>query len=124
MLAVETNDLAAAQAASNALDAELWHKSQAMQAMKDMPDTKAAAPKTAAKDAKLTPPAPPTVDVMPDALPEPLIESLSIMSLELRASILAAQKKLPEAKALFADAAKKEKSSRLPRAPNLHPPRR
>jgi tetratricopeptide (TPR) repeat protein len=102
MTAVEAGDLASAQAASNALDAELWHKSQAMQAMKDMPKPTDAA--------KVAPPAVPTVDIMPDAMPEPLMASLSIMSLELRGSILAAQKKLPEAKALFADAAKKEKA--------------
>ena len=49
------------------------------------------------------------VAIMPDADPSPLLSSLSIMSLELRASILAAQKNLPEAKALFAQAAQEEK---------------
>jgi iron complex transport system substrate-binding protein len=41
------------------------------------------------------------VAIMPDAMPRPLLSNLSIMSLELRASILAEQKKLPEAKKLF-----------------------
>ncbi len=45
---------------------------------------------------------------MPDANPSPLLSTLSIMSLELRASILVAQKKLPEAKSLFAEAALEE----------------
>jgi Tfp pilus assembly protein PilF len=47
---------------------------------------------------------------MPDAKPGPLLSNLSVMSLELRATILAAQKKLPEAKALFAQAANEEKN--------------
>jgi tetratricopeptide (TPR) repeat protein len=48
--------------------------------------------------------------VMPDAQAGPLLSSLSIMSLELRAAILAEQKHLPEAKALFAQAAREEKA--------------
>jgi tetratricopeptide (TPR) repeat protein len=97
MLAVQTNDLAGAQTASTALDAELKRKQQSI---KDAPRP----PKNS------SPPAMPVMAaVMPDAVPEPLVASLAIMSLELRGSILAAQKKLPEAKALFADAAKKEK---------------
>jgi tetratricopeptide (TPR) repeat protein len=43
-------------------------------------------------------------------MPAPLLSSLSIMSLELRASILAAQKKVPEARSLFEQAAKEEKA--------------
>jgi tetratricopeptide (TPR) repeat protein len=39
-----------------------------------------------------------------------LLSSLSIMSLELRAAILAEQKRLPEARALFAQAAQEEKA--------------
>lgn len=97
MEAVSTGDLAAAQAASTQLDADLWHLSEKI---KD-------APKPPKKDdAK----APFTVAVMPDAMPAPLLSSLSIMSLELRASILAAQKKIPEAKTLFEQAATEEKA--------------
>jgi len=98
MFAVQNGDLTAAQTASTALDAELKRKQGAL--------------KAAPKPTK-TPPStamPVMATVMPDAMPEPLVASLSIMSLELRASILAAQKKLPDAKALFADAAKKEKA--------------
>ena len=101
MLAVENNDLAAAQTASNALDVDLWHMSQQV---KDTP--KPDKPKPTA----CSPAAPVMAAVMPDAKPEPVLSSLSIMSLELRASILAAQKKLPEAKALFAQAAHEEKA--------------
>ena len=45
---------------------------------------------------------------MPDAMAWPLASSLSIMSLELRASILAAKKDLPKAKDLFTQAAQAE----------------
>jgi tetratricopeptide (TPR) repeat protein len=96
MQAVEADDLTAAQAASTRLDAELWHMSQKV--------------KYAPKPKKELPAAPVTAEIMPDALPAPLLSNLSIMSLELRASILAAQRHLPESKALFADAAQEEKT--------------
>ncbi len=96
MQAVQTGDLAAAQIASVKLDAELWHMSQRL---KDAPKKK-----------KDTPTTPVMSAVMPDAQAGPLLSSLSIMSLELRAAILAEQKRLPEAKALFAQAAQEEKA--------------
>ncbi len=95
MRAVEMGDLATAQAASTRLDAELWHMSQKV---KDAPKKK-----------KEEPTVPLKVAVMPDAQAGPLLSSLSIMSLELRGAILAAQKKLPEAKALFEQAVQEEK---------------
>ena len=97
MEAVNIGDLVAAQTASTNLDADLWHLSQKI---KD-------APKPPKKDVVKTPV---SVPVMPDAMPAPLLSSLSIMSLELRASILAAQKKVSEAKVLFEQAAKEEKA--------------
>jgi tetratricopeptide (TPR) repeat protein len=96
MQAVQTSNLAAAQTASLKLDAELWHMSQRV---KDAPKKK-----------KETPTLPVMSAVMPDAQAGPLLSSLSIMSLELRAAILAEQKRLPEAKALFAQAAQEEKA--------------
>ena len=48
------------------------------------------------------------ITVMPDAQAGPLLASLSIMSLELRATILAAQKHLSESKKLFDQAAREE----------------
>jgi tetratricopeptide (TPR) repeat protein len=95
MRAVEAGDLAAAQAHSTKLDAELWHMSQKV---KDAPKKK-----------KEEPTVPLKVAVMPDAQAAPLLSNLSIMSLELRAAILVEQKKLPEAKALFDQAALEEK---------------
>jgi tetratricopeptide (TPR) repeat protein len=96
MQAVQMGDLVAAQNASLKLDAELWHMSQRL---KDAPKKK-----------KETPTTPVMSPVLPDAQAGPLLSSLSIMSLELRASILAEQKHLPEAKALFVQAAQEEKT--------------
>ena len=95
MKAAETGDVEAAQSASDRLDADLWRLSQRVH---DAPPEKKAA---------VTAPA--MAVVMPDAKPGPLLSNLSVMSLELRATILAAQKKLPEAKALFDQAAHEEK---------------
>ena len=96
MEAVNTGDTAAAQACSTKLDAELWHLSQQL---KDTPKPAKEAPKT-----------PFMTPVMPDALPAPLLSSLSIMSLELRASILARQKDVVGAKKLFEQASREEKA--------------
>ena len=96
MQAVQMGDMAAAQNAAVKLDAELWHMSQRL---KDAPKKK-----------KETPAKPVMRPVLPDAQAGPLLSSLSIMSLELRAAILAEQKRLPEAKALFAQAAQEEKA--------------
>jgi tetratricopeptide (TPR) repeat protein len=104
MQAVQMGDLAAAQAASMKLDAELWHMSQKV---KDAPKKKKEEPTTPLK-----------VAVMPDAQAGPLLSSLSIMSLELRGTILAAQKKLTEAKALFEQAAQEEKGLGYHEPPN------
>jgi tetratricopeptide (TPR) repeat protein len=95
MQSAETGDGTGAKAASQDLDAELWRISQRVH---DEP-----APKKPA----LTAPA--MAVVMPDAKAAPLLSNLSVMSLELRATILAAQKRLPEAKALFKQAAHEEK---------------
>jgi hypothetical protein len=95
MRAVDMGNIVGAQAASTRLDAELWHMSQKV---KDAPKKK--------KEERTTPL---KVAVMPDAQAGPLLSSLSIRSLELRGAILAAQKKVPEAKALFEQAAQEEK---------------
>ena len=55
---------------------------------------------------------------MADALLDPVLKTLSIMSLELRGSLLAAQGKIEEAKARFASAAKQEKELGYREPPN------
>lgn len=106
MQAAEAGDLTKAKAASDDLDAGLWRKSQRTKDDEAKDDD--AKKDDAKKDAEKTS-SPVMATVMPDALAKPLVENLSVMSLELRATILAGEKKLPEAKALFAEAAKEEK---------------
>jgi tetratricopeptide (TPR) repeat protein len=100
MQALESHDLAKAQEASQRLDAELWRISQGLK------DTEAAK----GEEKKPDNAGPPKLQVMPDALPKPLVANLSIMSLELRAGLLAAKKQTSEAKEVFAQAAQEEKA--------------
>ena len=93
--AIQTGDIASAEAASQQLDAELWRLSQRVH--DDAPE----------KKPSLTAPA--MAVVMPDAQPAPLLNNLSVMSVELRATILIAKKNVAEAKALFDQAAQEEK---------------
>jgi tetratricopeptide (TPR) repeat protein len=104
MQAAQTGDLATAQASSTALDVELWHMSQQV---KDAPKAKPSSPTL-----------PVMAAIMPDAQAAPLLASLSIMSLELRATILAAQKHLPEAKKLFDQAMLEESQLGYREPPN------
>ena len=101
MKAVDEGDVVAAQAASDGMDAALWRLQQRAA------DEKAAKEKDKAKDDKKD--APPTLQVMPDALPDPILKSLSVASLELRAGILVAQAKLDEAKKVYNTAQLEEK---------------
>jgi tetratricopeptide (TPR) repeat protein len=103
MKALESGDLTAAQRASDQLDAELWRLQQ-RQKSDAVAKEKA---KTDNKDAKKD--EPPMVQVMPDALSEPLLKSLNIESLELRAGIMAGKGKLDDAKKLYSDARYEEK---------------
>ncbi len=99
MQALEAHDLAKAEESSTRLDAELWRISQRLK------DEEAAKEKEKKKDDENEP----KLKLMPDALPKPLVNNLSIMSLELRAGILAAKKQTEDAKKLFAQAAQEEK---------------
>jgi tetratricopeptide (TPR) repeat protein len=107
MKALDGNELDAAQAASAQMDAGLWRLQQ------EQADATSAAAKT-----RVDPPSksaekkdePPMVPIMPDADSGPLVRSLSVASLELRAGVLAGQGKLEAAKKLYATAAKDEKS--------------
>jgi tetratricopeptide (TPR) repeat protein len=90
MHSVEAHEPDVAERYSLLLDAGLWRMSQQI---KDQPPPD----KTADKP------------MSPDAEGEPLVKMLSIMSLELRGSMLAASGKVPEAEKLFAQASKQEK---------------
>jgi tetratricopeptide (TPR) repeat protein len=111
MRALDRNELDAAQDASARMDAGLWRLQQ------EQADVASAAAKTAAAKAKVDQPSKatekkdesPMVPIMPDADSGPLVRSLSVASLELRAGVLAGQGKLEAAKKLYATAAKDEK---------------
>jgi len=102
MQALDQHDLSRAEAASAQFDAELWRISNRL---KDEVDAKAKE-----KDKKTADAAPLKLQVMPDALPNPLVSNLSIMSLELRAGLLLAKKLTVDAKNLYAQAAREEKA--------------
>jgi tetratricopeptide (TPR) repeat protein len=95
MQSVEAHDPDAAARHSVLLDANLWRMSEQI---KDQE----------AKDKKVPEPTG-NQSLSPDPLPKPLLSMLSIMSLELRASMLAAQNNVPEAEKLFAAALREEK---------------
>jgi tetratricopeptide (TPR) repeat protein len=96
MQAAELGNLATAQVSSTTLDSELWRLTQMVKDAPHKQKEKAILPVMAV--------------VRPDAQASPLLSSLSVMSLELRASILAAQKQLPAAKRLFDQAAQEERN--------------
>jgi tetratricopeptide (TPR) repeat protein len=99
MQALEAHDLAKAAESSTRLDAELWRMSEQVK------DVEAEKDKEKVKADEGTP----KLQLMPDALPKPLVSNLSIMSLELRAGLLVEKKQVEEAKKLFAQAAREEK---------------
>ncbi len=101
MQALDQHDLSRAEESSAQFDAELWRTSNRLK------DEEA----SQAKDKKKTADAsPPKLQVMPDALPDPLLDNLSIMSLELSAGLLMEKKLGEEAKKLYAQAAREEKA--------------
>jgi hypothetical protein len=103
MQALDVHDLSRAEAASAQFDADLWRISNRL---KDEEDAKS---KEKDKDQKKSD-APPKLELMPDAMPKPLVNNLSIMSLELRAGLLMAKKQSAEAKKLYVRAAQEEKA--------------
>ncbi len=104
MQALDAHDLSRAEAASAQFDADLWRISNRL---KDEADAKS---KEKDKDEKKSDAAPPKLELMPDAMPKPLLNNLSIMSLELRAGVLMAKKQNAEAKKLYVRAAQEEKA--------------
>jgi len=109
MKALEADNVPAAQAASDRMDAGLWRLDQKQS---DITSDAAKAKmdqlmKDIGKDKKKDEPL--MVPIAPDALSEPLVSCLRIASLELRAGILVDQGKLEEGKKLFANAAREEK---------------
>ena len=106
MKALDDGDVAAAQAASERMDAGLWR------AQKDQ-DEKDAAEKEKNKNKKdeAKKDEPVTTPIMPDATAGPLMKNLSIASLELRAGVLVGQNKMDAAKKLYVQATAEEKDA-------------
>jgi hypothetical protein len=102
MQALDHHELSRAEEASERFDAELWRISNRLK------DEETA--KTKEKEKKADDSAPPKLQLTPDALPEPLVSNLSIMSLELRAGLLVAKKLNDDAKKLYAQAIREEKA--------------
>jgi hypothetical protein len=99
MQAIESHDAGKAEEASVRFDAELAKKSEVVKTEKAANEKK-----KPTQDDK----AAPKMKVKPDAMLEPLVNNLSIMSLELRAEIAIAKNQLEEAKKLFVQAEKEE----------------
>lgn len=101
MQAIETHNFPKADESSVRFDAELWRMSQQLS---DARGIQSRAGNQAA------PGNVPRLEIMPDALLPPLLRNLSVMSLELRGSLLVAHGNIVEAKNLFARAAQAEKA--------------
>jgi tetratricopeptide (TPR) repeat protein len=99
MQAVEKRDLDNADEAIRSLDAELWEASEAIKVTLNAPRAGASG-----QNAE-----PPKLEVLQDALAQPLISFLSIMSLEMRGSVLVLKGKLQEGKQLFESANQEER---------------
>lgn len=109
MQAVENRDFPTAEESSVRFDAELWRMSEQSKispALQNAPGTPPPSEKV------------PKLRILPDALLQPLLSSLSIMSLELRASLLTTEGKMGEAKSVFQKAAQQEKDLGYREPPN------
>jgi len=111
MKALDSGDVIAAQDASARLDAELWRAEQDRAGKDKSKDKKDDAKKEDAKPSAAVQDKPVTEPVMPDADPSPLMSSLGIASLELRAGVLVSQGKLDAGKKLYSEATKQEKGA-------------
>jgi tetratricopeptide (TPR) repeat protein len=103
MQALDAGEITKAEEPSQRLDAELWRISSRISSEeKATEDAKSKEKK--AEDTRA-----PKMQLMPDANAKQLINNVSIMSLELRAGLLMANKQLEEAKKLYTQAAREEK---------------
>lgn len=99
MQAIERRDLDAADESTRRLDSELWETSESLKGALNAPQSGVAGEKVQ----------PPQLQVRQDALAQPLVGFLSIMSLEMRGSVLLLKGKTDEGKQLFASAEREER---------------
>lgn len=118
MKAIDANDIAGAQAASDRMDAGLWRLQRDIDAKDAEKKEAEQAHKTAGtqqnssglnKSQMQVDTKPPVLAISPDAEAGPLMKPLGVASTELRAGILAGQGKLAEAKKLYGSAIEAEK---------------
>ena len=106
MKALESDDVAAALAASDRMDGGLWRTKRASDAADEAKrKVDGAAKKDASADSK-----PPALPIAPDAMAGLLLKALNIASLELHGGVLIAQGKVEEGKNEFASAMAAEKN--------------
>lgn len=103
MEALEQNDVPDAVAASARMDAGLWRTEQRTAEEENEMKAKGKDADAAAKAG------PPMIPILPDAMAGPMMASMAIESLELRAGIMIAEGRVDEAKELYLTAAAKEK---------------
>jgi tetratricopeptide (TPR) repeat protein len=103
MQAAEAREPDVAERHSALLDANLWRMSQEIKAGEAVKIAAEASAQGASRSV------PGDHAMQSDPLAKPLVQTLSIMSLELRATILATQNQLPQAIKLFVDARQQEK---------------
>jgi len=99
MKALDAGDAVSAQEHSVSMDAGL----------KQMKEMRAALKKSESNKEKKDNAKPPMLPVEPDALPEPILKCLNIQSIELRAGVLAARRKIRAAKKTYELAAREER---------------
>ncbi len=104
MRAVEARETRKAQDQSTQLDADLWRMTQRMRDEQERPMQ---SPPTKQKSA---PAGPPKIPVMSDAYLQPLLGTLSVMSLALRGSVLEAERQTADAQAVFERAMREEQA--------------
>jgi tetratricopeptide (TPR) repeat protein len=100
MHAIESQDLSQAEDFSTRFDAEQWRMSENL---KHSPETQGMA-------GNKSPVGSPKLQIRPDALLQPLVTTLAVMSLELRGSLLMARRDTTDAKPVFAQARQEEKA--------------
>jgi len=110
MQALDQHDPSRAEAASAQFDAGLWRMSNRLKDELEAKAKEKEKDKDKDEEKKNADAASPKLQLMPDALPDPLVRHLSVMSLELRAGLLMAKKLNDDAKKLYSQAAQEEKA--------------
>lgn len=105
MKALDAGDSVAALEDSTSMDAGL----KQMKEMQTGLEARQHSKKKKSEPAKKVDGDAPMMQISPDALPEPIMKCLNIQSLELQASVLVAQRKLGQAKKLYAKAEEQER---------------